>query len=199
MARCLVIGGNGFIGSHVVDSLAGARPRGDRVRPSPPRASAVRRPGGRGRPRRLPELGRRPARRSRGRRSSCTSCRRPTRRPPRATRPSTSARTSPRASQLFAACADAGVAQVYFASSGGAIYGDQDRQVFAEDDVTLPVSPYAIGKQAIESYLRYFRRDARAGVDDLPDLQPLRAAAEPAQAAGRHPDLPAAGRRGRSR
>jgi UDP-glucose 4-epimerase len=60
--------------------------------------------------------------------------------------------------QLFAACADAGVSHVYFASSGGAIYGDQDRQVFAETDVTLPVSPYAIGKQAIESYLRYFRR-----------------------------------------
>jgi UDP-glucose 4-epimerase len=60
--------------------------------------------------------------------------------------------------QLFSACADAGVSRVYFASSGGAIYGDQDRQVFAETDVTLPVSPYAIGKQAIESYLRYFRR-----------------------------------------
>jgi UDP-glucose 4-epimerase len=60
--------------------------------------------------------------------------------------------------QLFAACAAAGVGKVFFASSGGAIYGDQDRQVFREDDVTLPVSPYAIGKQAIESYLRYFRR-----------------------------------------
>ena len=30
--------------------------------------------------------------------------------------------------QLFAACADAGVCRVYFASSGGAIYGDQDRR-----------------------------------------------------------------------
>ena len=30
--------------------------------------------------------------------------------------------------------------------------------MFREDDVTLPVSPYAIGKQAIEGYLRYFRR-----------------------------------------
>jgi UDP-glucose 4-epimerase len=60
--------------------------------------------------------------------------------------------------QLFSACVDAGVSRVYFASSGGAIYGDQDQQVFGEDDVTLPVSPYAIGKQAIEGYLRYFRR-----------------------------------------
>ena len=48
--------------------------------------------------------------------------------------------------------------KIFFASSGGTIYGDQDRQVFREDDVTLPVSPYAIGKQAIEGYLRYFRR-----------------------------------------
>jgi UDP-glucose 4-epimerase len=60
--------------------------------------------------------------------------------------------------ELFAACAASGVHKVYFASSGGAIYGDQDRQVFREEDVTLPVSPYAIGKQTIESYLRYFRR-----------------------------------------
>jgi UDP-glucose 4-epimerase len=60
--------------------------------------------------------------------------------------------------ELFAACAAAGVGKIFFASSGGTIYGDQDRQVFREDDVTLPVSPYAIGKQAIEGYLRYFRR-----------------------------------------
>ena len=50
------------------------------------------------------------------------------------------------------------VEQVLFASSGGAIYGDQAASVFREDDLTVPVSPYAIGKQAIEGYLRYFRR-----------------------------------------
>jgi UDP-glucose 4-epimerase len=61
--------------------------------------------------------------------------------------------------QLFSACVDAGVSRVYYASSGGAIYGDQDHPgAFAETDVTFPVSPYAIGKQAIEGYLRYFRR-----------------------------------------
>lgn len=59
---------------------------------------------------------------------------------------------------LFEACADAGVGQVVFASTGGAIYGDQDLAVFREEDITVPVSPYAIGKQAIEGYLRYFRR-----------------------------------------
>lgn len=59
---------------------------------------------------------------------------------------------------LFEACADAGVGQVVFASTGGAIYGDQDLSVFREQDLTVPVSPYAIGKLAIEGYLRYFRR-----------------------------------------
>lgn len=59
---------------------------------------------------------------------------------------------------LFEACAAAGVRKVYFASTGGAIYGDQPQQVFTEADQTLPVSPYAIGKLAIENYLRYFRR-----------------------------------------
>ncbi len=60
--------------------------------------------------------------------------------------------------QLFEVCASAEVGQVVFASTGGAIYGDQEKRVFREDDLTVPVSPYAIGKQAIEGYLRYFRR-----------------------------------------
>ncbi|MGV8968103.1 MAG: NAD-dependent epimerase/dehydratase family protein [Cellulomonas sp.] len=59
---------------------------------------------------------------------------------------------------LFEACVAAGVGKVVFASTGGAIYGDQERSVFRETDLTVPVSPYAIGKLAIENYLRYFRR-----------------------------------------
>ncbi len=53
---------------------------------------------------------------------------------------------------------------MYFASTGGAIYGDQDRAEFQENDPALPVSPYAIGKLAIERYLAYFgaRRGTRA-------------------------------------
>jgi UDP-glucose 4-epimerase len=58
---------------------------------------------------------------------------------------------------LLAAAADAGVRRVVFASSGGAIYGDQDRSPVSEDAVPRPLSPYAIGKLAIEGYLRYFR------------------------------------------
>ena len=60
--------------------------------------------------------------------------------------------------ELFRACVDAGTSHVVFASTGGAIYGDQDKSLFDEDDLTLPVSPYAIGKLAIENYLRYFQR-----------------------------------------
>ncbi len=157
MARALVIGGNGFIGSHVVDSLAG---RGhqvtvfDRHRPGPSRFdargvetvhgdfmnSADVRAALQGQEVVLHFLSTTDPASAQDDptidiRTNITSC-----------------------VQLFAACADAGLSRVYFASSGGAIYGDQDRQVFAETDVTLPVSPYAIGKQTIESYLRYFRR-----------------------------------------
>lgn len=58
--------------------------------------------------------------------------------------------------ELFEACVHAGVSRVFYASTGGAIYGNQDRLSFRETDPTYPVSPYAIGKLAIEHYLRYF-------------------------------------------
>lgn len=60
--------------------------------------------------------------------------------------------------EMFQLCAESGVEKVFFASTGGAIYGDQDQQTFRETDPTYPVSPYAIGKLAIENYLRYFNR-----------------------------------------
>lgn len=157
MARCLVIGGNGFIGSHVVDSL---EERGhtvtvfDRHRAGPSRlagrsvdvvhgdflnAADVRR-ALQGQEIVLHMLSMTDPATAEG-------------------DPTIDIRTNITSSvQLFSACVDAGISRVYFASSGGAIYGDQDRQVFHETDVTLPVSPYAIGKQTIESYLRYFRR-----------------------------------------
>lgn len=64
--------------------------------------------------------------------------------------------------ELLEACVDAGVGHFYFASTGGAIYGLQDKSEYAESDRALPVSPYAIGKLAIEQYLRYF--DATHGL-----------------------------------
>lgn len=58
--------------------------------------------------------------------------------------------------ELFQHCVDAGVQKVFFASTGGAIYGNQEATSFSESTLPLPVSPYAIGKLAIEGYLRYF-------------------------------------------
>lgn len=57
---------------------------------------------------------------------------------------------------LFEECVRADIQHVYFPSSGGAIYGPQDRASFSEDAPTRPISPYAIGKLAIENYLGYF-------------------------------------------
>lgn len=58
---------------------------------------------------------------------------------------------------LLKLCVDLGVEQLYFASSGGAIYGNREVQPISEEAPTEPISPYAIGKQTIEGYLRYFR------------------------------------------
>lgn len=59
---------------------------------------------------------------------------------------------------LLSMCVEAGISRVYFASTGGAIYGDQPGVVLDENAIPQPVSPYAIGKLAIEGYLRYFER-----------------------------------------
>lgn len=59
---------------------------------------------------------------------------------------------------LFDECVRANVKRVIFASTGGAIYGSSDGLPSKEDDPTLPVSPYAIGKLSIENYLRYFNK-----------------------------------------
>lgn len=73
--------------------------------------------------------------------------------------PSMDVRTNLSASvELFELAVQAGVQRVFFASTGGAIYGDQAGQLVTEMVVPQPLSPYAIGKLAIEGYLRYFRR-----------------------------------------
>ena len=59
---------------------------------------------------------------------------------------------------LLRTCVEAKVSRVYFASTGGAIYGDQPNTVVDENTLPQPISPYAIGKLAIERYLGYFER-----------------------------------------
>ncbi len=60
--------------------------------------------------------------------------------------------------ELLETCAAAGVERVFYASTGGAIYGDQGKSEYSEADRALPVSPYGIGKLTIEHYLEFFRR-----------------------------------------
>jgi UDP-glucose 4-epimerase len=59
--------------------------------------------------------------------------------------------------ELLESCVAAQVKHVYFASTGGAIYGEQGLSEYSEQNRALPISPYGIGKLSIEHYLHYFR------------------------------------------
>jgi UDP-glucose 4-epimerase len=157
MARCLVIGANGFLGSHVVDELDR---RGhsvtafDRFSAGTHRFESVRA---------LPIAG------DFMNRAELANALRDqdyvlhfvsTTTPATAEDdPTLDIRTNIASSvDLLALCVEAGVSRVYFASTGGAIYGEQVGASLDERATPLPVSPYAIGKLAIEGYLRYFTR-----------------------------------------
>ena len=59
---------------------------------------------------------------------------------------------------LFQKCVEnSNIKRIVFASSGGTVYGDSyPGRPYLETDATKPVSPYGIGKLTIENYLRYF-------------------------------------------
>jgi len=57
---------------------------------------------------------------------------------------------------LFEAALRQGVRRVVFASSGGAIYGEQDYAPADERHPTRPISPYGIAKLVTEQYLYYY-------------------------------------------
>ena len=57
---------------------------------------------------------------------------------------------------LLEAAVRGGVGRVLFASTGGAIYGDQDVHPADEDHPARPVSPYGVAKLAVERYLYYY-------------------------------------------
>jgi UDP-glucose 4-epimerase len=68
--------------------------------------------------------------------------------------------------ELFKACVEIGtVKRIIFASSGGAIYGNSSSSPHKETDNPLPVSPYSIGKLTIEHYLHYFK--VKHGLDSI--------------------------------
>ena len=59
---------------------------------------------------------------------------------------------------LFDALARAGGQKVVFASTGGAMYGDEAPVPAKETDPARPESPYGIAKLAVEHYLRFYER-----------------------------------------
>ena len=59
---------------------------------------------------------------------------------------------------VLAAAAGAGAGLIVFASSGGAIYGEQERYPASEDHPIRAESPYGVAKRCGELYLEYFAR-----------------------------------------
>ncbi len=57
---------------------------------------------------------------------------------------------------LLQAAAASGVERFIFISSGGAVYGEQEKLPIAEDTLPRPLSPYAAHKLLGESYLPFF-------------------------------------------
>ncbi|HEU5222602.1 MAG TPA: NAD-dependent epimerase/dehydratase family protein [Candidatus Lumbricidophila sp.] len=155
MARVAVIGANGFIGSHLVDALSGA---GHQVRAFDRYSS------------RQPTFLARDTEIVRGEflsRADLDSVVEgmdyvfhflsTTTPATAAADPTLDVRTNlAQTIELLEACVHAGVRRVFYASTGGAIYGNQEQLRFRESDPTYPVSPYAIGKLAVEHYLRFF-------------------------------------------
>lgn len=60
--------------------------------------------------------------------------------------------------QLLDLCVKHGVKRVIFPSSGGAVYGDALEEVASETTQARPMSPYAVTKLAVEEYLHFYQR-----------------------------------------
>lgn len=59
---------------------------------------------------------------------------------------------------LLEGCKNAGVKKVIFASSGGAVYGEQEIFPAPESHPTQPASPYGVSKRTGELYLSYYHK-----------------------------------------
>jgi UDP-glucose 4-epimerase len=60
---------------------------------------------------------------------------------------------------LFEAAARAKVERIIFASTGGAMYGDQAPIPAQEQDKPVPECPYGIAKLAVEHYMHFYQRE----------------------------------------
>ncbi|MDP8217451.1 MAG: NAD-dependent epimerase/dehydratase family protein, partial [Candidatus Theseobacter exili] len=61
--------------------------------------------------------------------------------------------------KLFQAALENDVKKIIYPSSGGTIYGETNGKPVSEDDPKNPVNPYGISKFTIERYLEYFYRN----------------------------------------
>ena len=61
---------------------------------------------------------------------------------------------------LLEAARRAGTRRVLFASTGGAIYGEQETYPAPEEHPVQPLSPYGVAKLAVERYLYYYHRES---------------------------------------
>ena len=59
---------------------------------------------------------------------------------------------------LLEAMRHVGVPRMIFASTGGAVYGEQRHFPAGEQHPTTPLSPYGVAKLAVEHYLEYYRQ-----------------------------------------
>ena len=60
--------------------------------------------------------------------------------------------------QVLEACKGPGLKKVIYASSGGAVYGEQETFPAPEDHPTRPASPYGVSKLSGEHYLAYYHK-----------------------------------------
>ncbi len=59
--------------------------------------------------------------------------------------------------RMLESCVAHGVGRVVFASTGGAVYGEQIQFPATEEHPQYPISPYGVSKLAGERYLHYYR------------------------------------------
>ena len=59
--------------------------------------------------------------------------------------------------QLLQNAVECGIERFIFASTGGAIYGEQDYFPAREDHPQKPTSPYGISKLSVEGYLKFYK------------------------------------------
>jgi UDP-glucose 4-epimerase len=58
--------------------------------------------------------------------------------------------------RLLELCREFGTRRILFASTGGALYGEQDFFPATEGHPTRPISPYGVAKLSVEQYLHYY-------------------------------------------